>query len=351
MEQAASATYSKASRFDMVQLLGTVAFGGVKASRYRLTNFRSYTAITVVDEALSSFEVIIAPPQGREPGEAPVVIGLEGIGAPYQRLGYIVPVITAGGAGCILFETPFSGTRSLLHSAARNIPGELAALSEAGVSLKPSFMARLFEGVGDDFRKVRALAARNHGMVKAESDDQVALFGISFGCLLSSWAFMAEGQGQRLLGAIGHSDLPTFAGGLVREVERYFGGFRFGSVMRGPIISAVKSAAVARFGPHAAGAVDALVFLQALARGGSEVRRMNPLAFAGKVVQPRRVRYLAGGRDELVRLEDIERSASSVPGATHRLEPCLAHGYTLCGQSFPDLVIDYLRTELADWLS
>src|SRR5262249_51635547 len=105
------------------------------------------------------------------------------------------------------FDTPFGGERSLSRTFDGDVIGELTGLLEHGARISATMVARMMEGVAEDIRFVRGLLAERHGL----TDRRLALFGVSLGVLLSAFTFLRDGVGQRLLGAIGHADLPRFA--------------------------------------------------------------------------------------------------------------------------------------------
>jgi hypothetical protein len=72
--------------------------------------------------------------------------------------------------------------------------------------------AQLFEHMiqimGSDYKMVyQEIVLQRHQL----TSDKIALFGVSLGVILSGSIFVHEGFGQRLLGTIGHFDIPRFA--------------------------------------------------------------------------------------------------------------------------------------------
>ena len=71
-----------------------------------------------------------------------------------------------------------------------------------------SLFEQMIEVIGSDYNMVYTeIIRQRHGL----TNDRVALFGVSLGVILSGSIFVHEGFGQRLLGAIGHFDIPRFA--------------------------------------------------------------------------------------------------------------------------------------------
>ena len=83
---------------------------------------------------------------------------------------------------------------------------ELMLASEAKAPLAILRLTAIY-GAGDTHNSY----GPNRFLRQALGDGRVALFGVSLGCLLASFAFARDGVGQRLLGAIGHADLNLFA--------------------------------------------------------------------------------------------------------------------------------------------
>lgn len=318
--------------------LGAARVGGVAVRRYRVRRPFAYTGDAAVDEALSTYEAAVAWPAVLRPG-APVVVGMNGIAAPYETAAFVLDAVTAAGGVGVLVETPLSGSRSLVGDRSRNPARELAPLVERGVAVTPAFLRRLMEGVAGDLVAVDALARRHHPEAGAS-----VLFGISLGCLLASYAFLHEGVGARLLGVIGHPDVVRFAARLKAQAQASLGGLPLdaaaslaGRRMLEPVVRA-------RFGREGVGALHFAGLLAALARGDAAAHAANPLDLARAPERP--LRLLIGDRDIVAPPGDAEVCAARLPDAAVQVETGLAHGYVVGGLSYPARVAAFVRGEL-----
>ena len=180
------------------------------------------------------------------------------------------------------------------------------------------------------------------------------MFGVSFGCLLSSLAFGRDGVGRRLVGAIGHPDLPAMARGLVATFAR-FSGLPPAVIAGGLRLGPVAEAAARRYGGD--GAVGALRFarlLDALGRGGRALDGLDPVGFADRVGADRPVALLAGAEDPVAPPSDIRAAAAAYPTAHVETLPALGHGWYPGARpagavSFEEACGAFLVRQLADW--
>jgi hypothetical protein len=306
---------------------------GIHGLRYWVYHPFTFIGHPVVDQRLSGFPVAVFLPKGRKPEETPLVIGLQGMAVPYQWNVFILPTLLDMGIACALFDTPMAGERSLARNHLGDVLTEVVALMEYEVSVGPPLLPRIMRAVARDYGTVLRIVKENHGI----GDERLALFGVSLGTLISSFAFMRDGIGQRLLGTIGHADLPRFA--------------RSYSPIFTPWFRALPARAIIRFFSLLTGAnwlnprVDFLVLLSELCTEGKHCRTANPMIFAEKVGKDRRVRFLVGDADPLVRKEDAIACAKRFPDGEAYVVPGMSHG----DGGFIEHVRTYLGTQLGDW--
>ena len=297
-----------------------VRVDGLRATRYRLRRDHPYTGDADLDRALSTYDALVIPPaDGR--ADAAVVTLLNGITKP---LAASVPAATAlarGGVGAILLDTPLGGTRR--PGGGPGSPGDaMAELARRGVALNVPLVAEMFSGVAEDLKAALALGADQHGLGR---DGRVALFGVSFGCLLSSFAFGRDGLGASLIGAIGHPGLPGMARGLVDTFAR-FSGLPAAVVAGGLKMGPLAEAAARRMGGEAAvGALRFAQLLDRLGRGGRALKGLDPLGFASGETRP--VAFLAGALDPVAPPEAVRAAASAYAHHEVSVLPALGHGW------------------------
>jgi hypothetical protein len=310
-----------------------ITLEGRVGHRYWVYHPFTFIGHPIVDQRLSGYPVAVFLPRGRKPEETPLVIGLQGMAVPFQWNGFLVPTLLDMGIGCALFDTPLAGERSLARNHLGDVISEVAALMEYEVSVGPPLFPRIMKAVARDFGTVLGIVQEHHGI----GSDRLALFGVSLGTLLSSFAFMRDGIGQRLLGTIGHANLPRFARSYSPVFTRWFG--------------ALPARAITRFFSLLTGQnwfnarVDFLVLLSELCAEGKHCRTANPMAFKTRVGPDRRVRFLVGGADSLVRVDDAIACAKQFPDGECYVVPGMGHG----DESFIGHVRYYLGTQLGDW--
>jgi hypothetical protein len=310
-----------------------ITLDGNAGWRYWVYHPFTFIGHPVVDQRLSGFPVAVFLPPGRKPEETPLVIALQGMAVPYQWNAFILPTLLNMGIGCALFDTPLAGERSLARNYLGNVLTEVAALMEYEVSVGPPLLPRIMRAVARDYSTVLRLVKDNHGV----GGERLALFGVSLGTLLSSFAFLRDGIGQRLLGTIGHADLPRFA-------RSYSPSFT-------PWVGALPARAITRFLALLTGQewlnprVDFLVLLSELCTEGKHCRTANPMIFAEQAGKDRRVRFLVGDADPLVRPEDAIACAKHFPDGECYVVPGMSHG----DGGFIEHVKTYLGTQLGDW--
>src|SRR5208282_5762128 len=105
-----------------------ICLEGRTGDRYWIHHPYEFTGHTVADERLSGYPVAVFQPQGRDPRHTPVVVGLQGMAAPYQRNGFIVPTLLEMGIACVLLDTPMAGERSLARDYRGDAVSEVTAL-------------------------------------------------------------------------------------------------------------------------------------------------------------------------------------------------------------------------------
>lgn len=325
-----------------------VRVGGLPATRYRLRRDHPFTGDADLDRAFSTFDAVVLPPADGRSG-APAVTLLNGITKGMDRSVPAARVLAEKGIGAVLFDTPLGGAR---RPGAGGHPGpDLVEIGRRGVTLDVPFAQRMFDGVAGDFPALLALAADEHGLGK---DGRAALFGVSFGCLLSSYAFGRDGVGDRLLGAIGHPDLPAMANGLVAGFAR-FSGLPDAVIASGLRLGPLADAAARRMGgDQAVGALRFARLLDTLGRGGRALDTLDPVRFADRVSADRPVAFLAGAEDPVAPPAAVRTAASAYRQSRVEVLPGLGHGWypgarPSGAQSFEASCGAFLVRQLADW--
>jgi hypothetical protein len=309
---------------------------GRPGARYWVHRPATITGHTDVDDALSSYPLLVFVPHGRDPRQTPLVIALQGLAAPWQWNAFLVPTLLDMGIACALFDTPLAGERSLIRDESGDVIRQVIPLAERGVTLTTPMVLTMADAVMADLWLVKDLLRDRHGL----RDARLALFGVSLGCLLTGYAFTREGLGQRLLGAIGHPDLRLFA--------RSYAPFLT------PLLVSLPGRAVGKLlslflGRFPGAALAFLRVLNDLCRGGEGCARANPMTYADRVDDSRRVRFLVGQEDHLVRPQDAAVCAGRFRDGACYVVPGLGHGTTATGPSFVEHVRTFLGTQLGDW--
>lgn len=309
---------------------------GCQGSRYWINHPFNFTGNGFVTERLSSYPVAVFQPNGRPATETPVVIGLQGMSAPYQWNAFIIPTLLGMGIACVLFDTPLAGERSLARNFRADIISEIAPLVEHGMSISAGLVPMMMSVTARDIATVLSLVRDRHGLV----NERVALFGVSLGTLLSAFAFMHDGIGTRLLGTLGHADLARFA----RSYAPFFT----------PLAATLPARLLAKLagqvlGPAAPATVEFLAVLNGLMTGIGTAAAANPMSYIDRVAADRRVRFLVGKDDPLVSVKDAEACARCFPDGECYPVPGLGHGQGNAGPTFVEHVRYYLATQLGDW--
>jgi hypothetical protein len=235
----------------------------------------------------------------------------------------------------VLFDAPLAGERSLARRSNGGIVSEVLPLVERGIALEAALVHRLMDVVARDLRTVLNLARERHGL----HDERVALFGVSLGTLLTSFAFMRDGLGSRLLGTIGHADLPRFARSYTPRIAKL--------LVSRPGRFLGKLAAL-YFGRGLRAGIDFLAVLRELASTRSP-GDANPMTFADRVAVDRRVRFLVGAEDSLVKPSDAIACARRFADGACFVVPGMGHGHSRFGPSFVEHVRTFVGTQLGDW--
>jgi hypothetical protein len=310
-----------------------ISLEGRTGVRYWVHYPFTFTGTPTVDERLSGYPLVVFQPQGRPSRHTPVVLALQGMAAPWQWNAFIVPTLLDMGIACVLFDVPVGGERSLTRSNTGDALQEVTALLDTGATLEASFMPRLMEAVTRDIHLALALLEERHGL----TDPRRALFGVSLGTLLTAFAFMRDGVGQRLLGTIGHADLRQFARSYTPRVTPL--------LCSSPVRPLVKLLGWLTRARAIDGGIAFLGVLHELCGGGEYCRNADPMAYCERVGPSRRVRFLVGQADPLVRAEDAVACAGHFRDGECYVVPGLGHG----GDAFVGHVRTFLGTQLGDW--
>ncbi len=304
---------------------------GCSGSRYWIEHPCVLTGNDLVDERLSGYPLVVFQPR-RPAATTPLLLGLQGIGAPYQWNSFLVPSLLDMGIACALFDTPFAGERSLARNYQGDIVSEIVPLVKRRVRLDAGLMPRLMDVVARDVTVVRELLAERHGL----RDDRLALFGVSLGALLCSFAFLRDGLGSRLLCAIGHADLKLFARSYAPALT--------------PLLASAPVRLLSRLAgrfhaPWLTASTEFLGLLSQLMVDSPHVRVANPLSYVDRAVASRPARFLGGLADLLVRAEDVMNVSRQFPDGACYLVPGMGHG----GPGFVDHARYFVTTQLGDW--
>lgn len=331
----------------------TVRFASQRGTAYRILRPHAFTGDATLDRALATVRALVFMPEGRDLAEAPVVTLLQGITAPLERSGALVAPLLGAGFGVVAFDTPLGGERRLGAGPRGSEVAEFGRRDDVRLDL--GFAAALFDGVAADFGAVLGVAAERHGLAQATAEGgRLALFGVSFGCLLSALAFGRDGRGQRLVGACGHPDVAAMARGLARSAA---GWANVPEALVGPALAAgpallpvLEKAARARGGDTAVGALRLASLMARIGRGGKAVQAFNPAAFADRVSAERPVWLLTGEQDTVATPDETRAAARLYARGETRTVPGLGHGWRVRGPgSFAGDCTVWILDALADW--
>jgi pimeloyl-ACP methyl ester carboxylesterase len=282
------------------------------------------------DAVLSRFPVHVFLPRNRPAAETPIVLALQGTANPWHHSQFILPTLLSRGIAVVFVEQPFAGERGFAPDKPGEMLDQLARLPDPTFEIDDRLMERFMHIVSRDLRIALGIAREKHGL----TSDKVALFGVSLGALSSSFAFMRDGIGQRLLCTIGIPDLYWFAqsfsgltGRAAARVETLIPDFMLPD----------------KFMPHR----NLIRMLGALTYGGAPAIAANPMTWIDRVGPDRRVRILAGSADHLLDPQHAIACAERFPDGRAYIVPGMGHGGEEGG--FTHHVGNFLATQLGDW--
>jgi hypothetical protein len=313
-----------------------ITFEGVSGHRYWFVEPFHLTGIPELDEKLSGFPVAVFLPDNRPLHQTPLVIGLQGMCAPYGLNAFIVPTLTQMGIAVALFDTPFAGERSLVRTFTAVVENEIKPLLERGIPFDTKLLLQIFDCIKGNISWVRDFCCERYGL----SEHRLALFGVSMGVLQTAYAFSADGIGERLLGAIGHANLQSFANS--------WGPLVLPDLVASPL-GKVAQKVVQRIRPDIVPLFQVLHLVKKLKDGDEYSQICNPMTYTQRVKPHRRVRFLVGARDHLVSVRDARLCAQQFSDGACYVVPGLGHGLTYRGPTFVDHVRYFLVTQLGDW--
>lgn len=316
----------------------SLTWDGIPGERFWCRHPVGLTGDVLTDESLAGFPLIVFRPPHRPPAETPLVIALQGMCAPCQWNAFLAGTLTRMGIAVALFETPLAAERSLVRTFRGQVSEEIGALLMRGVPLTSQTLVNFFQAVVQEVQQVRDFCRERYQL----TDPRLALFGVSMGVLLTSLAFTSAGVGERLLGCIGHADLAEFATSW---------GLPLLPELAASPLGRVAELALRSFRPQLQPVVSVLRLVKELKRGSELTRTCDPLTYVDRVEPHRRVRFLVGEKDALVRVEHARRCAARFPDGECYVVPALAHGHSLTGPTFVEHMQYFLGTQLGDWQS
>lgn len=325
-----------------------VRFGGRAATAYRLYRPHAFTGDADVDRALATFDAVVVPPVGRAPEGAPVVTLLQGITAPLDRSAPLVGPLADAGFGLVAFDTPLGGNRRVGTGPREAEVAELGRRPDLRLDL--AFARRLYDAVAQDFGAALGVAAARHGLDEGVRDGgRLALFGVSFGCLLSAFAFGRDGRGARLVGASGHAGLPEMARGYARSAATWANvppALLTAATLGRPLEGVARRVA----GDAGVGMLRLAGLFARLGRSGRALRGLDPAGFAPAVGPDRPVVFLTGEADPVATPAETRAVAARYARGAARVVPGLHHAWRLQGPgTFADDCTGLLLDALADW--
>ncbi|MGJ5631357.1 alpha/beta fold hydrolase [Nostoc sp. CALU 1950] len=313
-----------------------INFDGVNGHRYWFQEPFSYTGVADIDERLSGFPVAVFLPHNRAAQDTPLVIGLQGMSAPYGWNAFIVSTLTQMGIAVALFDTPLAGERSLVRTFTAMADREIKPLIDRGISFDTELLLCLFRRTAADIARVRDFCGDRYAL----NNRKLALFGVSMGVLQAAYAFTADGIGERLLGAIGHADLQSFA--------KSWGYLVLPDLAASPL-GGVAEVLLERVQPNLKPVVKLLQLAKNLKYPDGYAQACNPMTYIERVQPPRRVRFLVGASDPMVSVKDARACAGRFLDGSCYVVPGMGHGSHKWGPLFVDHVRYFLATQLSDW--
>ena len=97
------------------------------------------------------------------------------------------------------------------------------------------------------------------------------------------------------------------------------------------------------------GALDFLSVLEAVSKGDNLTQQANPMTYQHLVEKHRRVRFLVGEDDPLVKPAAAIACAKLFPDGEAYVVPGLGHGNRSFGPDFVEHVRHFMGTQLGDW--
>ncbi|MFN6541075.1 MAG: alpha/beta hydrolase [Nostoc sp. EkiNYC01] len=313
-----------------------INFDGVNGHRYWFHEPFSYTGVADIDERLSGFPVAVFLPHNRPAQDTPLVIGLQGMSAPYGWNAFIVSTLTQMGIAVALFDTPLAGERSLVRTFTAMVENEIKPLVDRGIPFDTELLLCLFRRTAADIAKVRDFCGDRYGL----TNNRLALFGVSMGVLQAAYAFTADGIGELLLGTIGHADLQSFA--------KSWGYLVLPDLAASPL-GGLTEALLERVQPNLKPVVKLLQLAKNLKYPDEYAQACNPMSYIQRVQPPRRVRFLLGANDPIVSVKDARACAGRFFDGDCYAVPGMGHGTHKWGGLFVDHVRYFLATQLGDW--
>lgn len=314
----------------------SITFEGVTGDRYWFYEHYPYTGVTDIDERLSGFPVAVFLPHHRPREHTPLVIGLQGMCAPYGWNAFIVPTLTQMGIAVALFDTPLAGERSLVRTFTSLVDKEIKPLLDRGIPFDTAILLSMFRTTANNIAQVREFCSHKYGLW----DSRVALFGVSMGVLFSTYAFNVNGIGERLLGTIGHGDLKCFAKSW---------GYSFLPDIAASPLGVIAESILKRLQPDLQPTIKILQLAKKLKNEEEYAFECNPMNYVESVKSPRKVRFLVGKNDPIVSVKHTRACAEKFPDGDYYVVPGMGHGTTQFGLNFTDHVRYFLGTQLEDW--
>ena len=156
---------------------------------------------------------------------------------------------------------------------------------------------------------------------------------------------MKCGIGSHLLGTIGYADLIGFT----RSYKPFITPLLISPL--GRMIGKVANFALGPAPTIVDGALDFLSVLQAISKGDNLTQQANPMTYRHLVEKHRRVRFLVGKNDPLVKPADAVACAKMFLDGEAYVVPGLGHGNRSFGPDFVEHVLHFIGTQLGDWKS
>lgn len=314
-----------------------ICFDGVSGYRYWFYESYPYTGVDDIDERLSGFPVAIFLPNHRTLQETPLVIGLQGMCAPYGWNAFIVSTLTQMGIAVALFDTAFAGERSLVRTFTAVVQNEIKPLTDRGIAFNTELLLYIFRSTAADIARVHEFCCDRYGL----NSSRLALFGVSMGVLQAAYAFTANNIGERLLGTIGHADISSFA--------KSWGYLLLPDLAASPL-GGLAETVLQRLQPDLTPIVQLLRLAKNLKDPDEYAWACNPMNYIEQVKLPRRVRFLVGAQDPIVSIKDARICAQKFPDGACYVVPGMGHGTRQWGPLFVEHVRYFLVTQLADWV-